>query len=238
NDIWVFRMTKTGLVYANTYNKAYGGTGDDQSRGVMQTGDAGYIVVGYTDSYGAGGKDGWILKLAGNLNVSWQKAYGGSGEDIISDVRQTGDGGYIVVGETDSYGGGYTDVWVMKLSSTGNIQWQKTYGGNSSDRGKHVRLAPDGGYFVGGDTYSFGAATNKANMLLMHLDANGNPVYTNLGENLTLGQDTTATVTTTTATVTDTDPDEGFTQTAANYATTTPTYTTTTTAATPITHYP
>jgi phage gp45-like len=237
-DIWVFRMTKTGSVYANTYNKAYGGSGYDYPRSVIQTGDGGYLVVGYTESFGAGGQDGWILKLAGNLNVSWQKAYGGSaGDEILWDVRQTADGGYIVVGETDSYGGGYADAWVLKLASDGTVQWQKTYGGSGNDIAKSVRLAPSGGYIVGGDTYSFGAGSNKANMLLMHLDTDGSPVYTNLGENLSLGQNTTATVTNTAATVTNTDP-PGFTVTTGSYGAAATADVPANTSVTPTTHYP
>ncbi len=75
------------------------------------------------------GCDIWVLKLNTDGSVAWQKTYGGSGDDEAYSIQQTSDGGYIVAGDTDSFGAGTADVWVLKLDSDGTVAWQKTYGG-------------------------------------------------------------------------------------------------------------
>ena len=77
----------------------YGGTNDEEATSILQTPDGGYIVAGYTDSFGSGG-DIWILKLNEDGGVEWQKAYGGSSWDVANYIQQTSDGGYIVAGIT------------------------------------------------------------------------------------------------------------------------------------------
>jgi hypothetical protein len=128
--------------------KAYGGTEYDCAYSVQQTSDGGYIVAGFTESFGWGG---WLLKLDSAGSVIWQKVYEGS----FSSVQQTADGGYIVAGSTKSFGAGGWDFWVLKLNSTGGVEWQKTYGGNSTDWAQSVQQTADGGYIVAGSTTSF-----------------------------------------------------------------------------------
>jgi len=88
---------------------------------IQQTDDGGYIVAGWTDSFGAGLDDFWVLKLDENGNVEWQKTYGGSDADRAESIQQTDDGGYIVAGSTESFGAGYSDIWILKIDSEGNI---------------------------------------------------------------------------------------------------------------------
>jgi uncharacterized delta-60 repeat protein len=150
-DFWLVKLDGDGTV---SWQKRYGGTDNDEAFSVQQTSDDGYIVAGYTNSFGAGLDDFWVLKLDGNGAISWQKTYGGTGDDLAYSIRQTSDGGYIVAGETASSGAGYSDFWVLKLDSDGAISWQKTYGGTGDDVPHSIQQTTDGGYVVAG-TYSF-----------------------------------------------------------------------------------
>jgi len=131
-DFWVLKLDEEGNV---EWQKAYGGSDYDWATSIQQTDDGGYIVAGYTFSFGAGGYDFWVLKLNENGNVEWQKTYGGSDDEEAYSINQTDDGGYIVAGgSTYSFEPGGYDVWVLKLDEEGNVEWQKTYGGNYSIR--------------------------------------------------------------------------------------------------------
>ena len=118
-------MTWAQIFY---WAKSYGGASSDGAFSIQQTADGGYVVAGFTNSFGAGGADFWVLKLRGNGTIQWQKTYGAGG-DVALSVQQTADGGYVVAGFTDSFGAGVGDFWVLKLHGDGTIQWQKTYGG-------------------------------------------------------------------------------------------------------------
>jgi uncharacterized delta-60 repeat protein len=155
-DVWVLKLDSTGGV---TWQKMYGGSGADFAYSIQQTSsDGGYIVAGYTNSFGAGGWDVWVLKLDSLGSVTWQKTYGGSSYDYARSVEQTSDGGYIVAGYTYSFGAGDYDVWVLKLDSTGSVEWQKTYGGTGTDYAYSVEQTSDGGYVAAGYSSSFGAS--------------------------------------------------------------------------------
>ena len=154
----VFAIFLTSFMNLNAqWARTYGGLSFESAHSIQQAGDGGYIVAGFTLAYGAGGHDFWIVKLSSTGDIEWQKAYGGSSYDDAHSIQQTSDGGYIVAGETESFGAGQDDFWVLKLSSTGDIEWQKTYGGSSNDRAYSVRQTGDGGYIVAGETSSYGA---------------------------------------------------------------------------------
>ncbi len=152
--------------------KTYGGTYDDYARSFCQTSDAGYVVAGHTDSFGAGGYDCWILKLDGSGNVEWQKVFGGTDSDEAYSIQQTSDGGYIIAGTTASFGAGNYDYWILKLDSSGNILWQKTYGGTDADFAYFIQQTADGGYIAAGYTNSFG--TGDYDCWMLKLDSSGN----------------------------------------------------------------
>jgi hypothetical protein len=168
-DIWVLKLDTNGNVQ---WQNTYGGSNDDEAYSIQQTLDNGYIVGGYTYSFGAGFSDVWVLKLDANGNVLWQKTYGGSSNDWAESIQQILDGSYVVAGVTDSFDAGNGDFWVLKLDANGNVLWQKTYGGSAFDRGRTIQQTSDGGYIVGGMTQSFGAGNGDAWEL--KLDANGN----------------------------------------------------------------
>ena len=181
-DLLVMKLDSNGNIQ---WQKTYGGPGRDWAYDVEETQDGGYIVGGGTGSFGAGGWDMWILKLDSYGNVQWQKTYGGWGVGIdglnaeyVHDLAKTSDGGYIVVGGTTSYGAGDRDIWVLKLDSQGNVQWQRTYGGPLWEWSHHVEQTQDGGYIIAGQTGTFGLGFGGGgwgyDTWILKLDSHGN----------------------------------------------------------------
>jgi uncharacterized delta-60 repeat protein len=168
-DVWVLKLNGRGDV---VWQKTYGGRYDDYSSSIQQTSDGGYIVAGYTNSFGAGYYDVWVLKLNGRGDVVWQKTYGGDGDDRAHSIQQTSDGGYIVAGYTDFWGAGRRlDFWVLKLNGRGDVVWQKTYGGEDDDEAYSIQQTSDGGYIVAGYTQAFGAGLDD--FWVLKLDSSG-----------------------------------------------------------------
>ncbi|MDR3273636.1 MAG: T9SS C-terminal target domain-containing protein [Flavobacteriaceae bacterium] len=161
-DGWVVKLDASGNLL---WKKCLGGSDLDGFYEIQQTSDGGYIVAGSTKSNDGnvsgnhGNSDGWVVRLDASGNLLWQKCLGGSGEDSVSSIQQTSDGGYIVAGHTESndgdvsgnHGGG--DGWVVKLDASGNLLWQKCLGGSYEDYASICQTS-DGGYIVAGSTYS------------------------------------------------------------------------------------
>ncbi|MFC2161746.1 CFI-box-CTERM domain-containing protein [Acidobacteriota bacterium] len=166
-DIWILKLSWFGDI---EWNKIYGESAvDDQAFSVQQANDGGYIVVGHTESYGAGDSDILILKLASNGTIEWQKTYGGSSSENAYSIQKTYDGGYIVAGQSASFGAGSLDIWILKLSSEGIIEWNKTYGGSNSETAHSIQKTIDGGYVVTGSTHSFGAGMGDIWILKLNI---------------------------------------------------------------------
>ena len=158
------------------WERTYGGTGDDVGCSVQQTSDGGYIIVGVTASYGAGGNDVYLIKTDASGDTLWTKTYGGAGDDGGWCVQQTPDGGYIIGGLTSSFGQGAWDVWLIKTNASGDTLWTKTYGGPRADVGFSVQQTSDGGYIVVGYTQSYGAGNED--VYLIKTDASGDTLWT------------------------------------------------------------
>lgn len=135
--------------------KTYGGTSSDYGWSVQQTSDGGYIITGYTSSFGAGNV--LLLKTNPFGDALWIMTFGGADHEYGRSVQETTDGGYIIAGYTRSFGAGDGDVYLIKTDSSGDTLWTKTYGGTSYDYGWAVQQTTDGGYIVAGATLSFGA---------------------------------------------------------------------------------
>ncbi len=167
-DFFVIKTDANGNVQ---WAKTYGGTGNEWAYYVQQTSDGGYIILGRTTSFGAGSADILLIKTDANGNVQWAKTYGGTGDEWSHYVRQTPDGGYMVVVWTWSFGAGGSDILLIKTDANGNVQWAKTYGGTGNEGSRSVRQTSDGGYILAGWTTSFGAG--GADIFLIKTDANG-----------------------------------------------------------------
>ncbi|MEW6378533.1 MAG: hypothetical protein AB1611_02870 [bacterium] len=136
----------------------YGGKLDDSAQAVQQTSDGGYIVVGWTRSFG-GDQDCYIIKLNSNGEEVWPetKRYGGKGNQRANAVVQTSNGGYIIAGVTDSTESGMEDCYLIRLDRDGNrVGNDKTYGGSSDDSANSIQKTSDGNYIIAGSTKSFG----------------------------------------------------------------------------------
>ncbi len=148
------------------WQKTYGGTNIDVANIIKKTTDGGYIFLGSTSSKNGdvtemkGVYDFWVVKISGDGAIQWQKTLGGEDDERSRNIKQTHDGGYIVVGNTDSTTGditnnhGKSDLWIIKLNSNGNVEWQKTYGGSSYDDGYDIIQTNDGGFAVAGHSRS------------------------------------------------------------------------------------
>ena len=162
-DYWVVKLDSTGTIQ---WQKSLGGSNDDCATSIQTTSDGGYVVAGYSSSINGdvtgnhGIKDYWVVKLDALGNIQWQKSLGGNNYDAAESIQTTFDGGYVVVGYTDSNNSNVTgnhggrDCWVVKLDATGTIQWQKTLGGTGIDYGNAIQNTSDGGYVVAGYTFS------------------------------------------------------------------------------------
>jgi hypothetical protein len=156
--------------YAQQGAKTYGGAGDDYANSIQQTSDGGYIVAGYTQSFGAGFTDFWALKLDASGQVVWQKTYGGGNDEVANSIQQTSDGGYIVAGWTRSFGAGGPDLWALKLDASGQVVWQKTYGGGNDEVANSIQQTSDGGYIVAG-------LSGSSDFWVLKLDASGQVLW-------------------------------------------------------------
>lgn len=158
-----------------TFEKTYGGPDTDCGYSVRQTLDGGYVIAGYTESFGVGYEDVYLIKTDSLGNTLWERTYGGSEEDAGYSVCQTPSGEYAVIGYTYSFGAGLSDVYLVGTDSMGNASWHKTYGGNNSDRGWAIQHTPSGGYVITGYTRSFGAG--NSDVYFLKTDSAGNALW-------------------------------------------------------------
>jgi hypothetical protein len=163
-------MSAQANVQENLVNEQWavhlGGSLGDGASAVQQTTDGGYIVAGYTGSYGAGSLDLWAIKLNPDGSIAWQKTYGANQYEFANSIQETVDGGYIIAGVRQYYPMN-DGVWLLKIDSQGAVQWQKTY--EFYGYPQTVQQTSDEGFIVAGNTSS--------SIWAMKLDANGNTVW-------------------------------------------------------------
>lgn len=163
-DVWLVKTNYAGI---EIWNRTYGGALNDSARAISETIDGGYIIAGMTESYGNGGRDLWLIKTDVNGNETWNKTFGGSQNDSASSLNLT-EGGYIIAGETFSYGTG-GDMWLIKTNMTGYEFWNKTFGGPGYEHAESFKQYGNGYLIVG--AVENGPASDA---LIVKTDSNGN----------------------------------------------------------------
>ncbi len=157
-------LIKTDAIGDTLWSRTYGG---GKGYCVQQTLDLGYIITG-------SGSQVYLIKTDASGNALWTQTYGGTGVDEGYSVQQTSDGGYIIAGQTYSFGND-SQVYLIKTDASGDTLWTRTYGGTDYDIARSVRQTPDGGYIVGGWTWSFG---NNSQVYLIKTNPNGDTLWT------------------------------------------------------------
>jgi len=172
SDVYLIKIDKNGN---EIWQKTFGGSDFDYADTITPTKDGGFIVAGYTESSGNGEGDVYLIKIDKNGNKIWQKTFGGSDFDVANAITPTKDGGFIVAGDTKSFGNGEKDVYLIKIDKNGNKIWQKTFGGSDFDEANAITPTKDGGFIVAGDTKSFG--NGGYDVYLIKIDKNGNKIW-------------------------------------------------------------
>jgi len=173
---WDVYLIKTNASGDTLWTRTYGGTNDDEGNSVQQTLDGGYIVAGYTCSFGDTLQDVYLIKTNASGDTLWTRTYGGANPDGGCSVQQTADSSYIIAGYTWSFGAGYYDVYLIKTNPSGDPLWTRTYGGAFDEGGNSVQQTSDGGYIIAGATYSFGAG--NTDVYLIKTNPSGDTIWT------------------------------------------------------------
>ena len=170
-DVLVIKTDSRGEV---EWSRILGGAGTEYGYDCIAS-DGGYLITGYTTSFGEGSKDVLLLKLGADGNRLWQKTYGGESWDVGTSLCQDSDGGIYICGFTHSEGAGEEDVYLIKTDNEGNMIWSRTYGGNRFELGHGVAMMEDGGLLLGATTGTYGG--NNSDLYLIKTDGEGNEIW-------------------------------------------------------------
>ena len=168
SDVYVIRLNAAGDVM---WSRTFGGFESDHAQSTIQMADSGFVIAGYTESYGAGIRDMYFLRVDKNGELLWSKTMGGTSLESATEIRATSDGGIVVVGYSFSFGAISAGVCLMKMTDEAVIEWERTYGGSMNDYGYSVRECADGGFVIGGSTSSSGEGLDD--VLMVKTDSNG-----------------------------------------------------------------
>ncbi|MFW9800290.1 MAG: hypothetical protein ACFFD9_07635, partial [Candidatus Thorarchaeota archaeon] len=160
---------------AKSFNRTFGGVNFDVGARFVECSDGGYAIVGTTSSFGAGNSDVWLVRTDSTGKMMWNQTYGGASSDVGRALVELSDGGFALLAETESFGAGQWDFWLLRTDENGNLLWNRTYGGDLRDHGTSILQHIDGGLVLMGMTTSFGGADKD--MWLVHTDSMGNHIW-------------------------------------------------------------
>ena len=172
HDAWII---KTDMFGVEQWSQTYGGSQEDYGYDIQQTGDGGYLLLGSTSSSGSGGSDLWLIKTDSLGTQEWSQTYGGPENETGTGLLATTEGDYILSGYTTSFGNGSNDIWLVKVDSTGLLQWSQTYGGGENESPTSIKETLDGGFLIGGYTASFGGGNYSA--WVVRTDSTGDELW-------------------------------------------------------------
>jgi len=173
---WDIYLIRTDSLGDTLWTRTYGGPENDCGYDVKVTHDRGFVIGGYTNSFGAGRNDLYIVRVDSLGDTLWTKTFGGPSDDEGCAIQETPDLGYLVCGTTYSFGAGIGDVYLAKVDSLGDSLWAYTYGGTSNDLGADVTIEPDSCLMICGTTYSFGAGGGDP--YLIKTNSKGDTIWT------------------------------------------------------------
>ena len=157
------------------WTKTFGGDYGELAFSIEQTLDGGFLLSGITQSQGAGNDDFWLIKTDLNGDSLWSKTFGGSESDIAYSSIITNDNGYAIAGETNSFGSGRGDYWLIKTDSFGDSLWSKTFSGLDDDHCHSVIQTSDNGFMLAG--YSSVYGTNEIDVLIIKTNSSGDSLW-------------------------------------------------------------
>lgn len=163
------------LISQPQWQRTIGGSNHDFPYSIIQTNDNGFVVAGYTFSYSSGYEDMYIVKLSFAGSIQWTRSIGGTGNDIGYSIIQTSDGGYAIGGWSNSFGTGYADFYVVKLSSAGSFQWNKVINLANNDYGISIVQTPDRGLVLAGLSSTGGVFSSS--IYIVKLDSGGSYLW-------------------------------------------------------------
>ncbi len=176
-DLWLIRIDRFG---SKLWDKTFGGAGDDMGDSIQVIGDEGFVVAGTTASWGNGDVDLLLMKIDSNGNELWTKTFGGEGSERNPwsrgwQVLKTADGGYAMLGSTNSFGSGGYDIWFVKTDANGDKIIDRVYGGTYDEEGGSLVVTAEGDHILIGSTNSFGSGGYDAWLILA--DQNGEKIW-------------------------------------------------------------
>ncbi len=175
NDIWLIRTDSEGK---EQWNKTFGDNSNERADSILLCSDNGFLIRGSADTYVSESYYTWLIKTDENGIAQWNRTYNGDNGGWNSPIQPTIDGGYIFTGAIWNWDSYSVDFWIVKIDNFGNIEWEKTYGGEDSDRGTSIHLAHNGGYVLTGHNGHEGYHTGT-DVFFLKIDLNGNVEYVN-----------------------------------------------------------
>ncbi len=174
-DILLIKTDSNGVLL---WSKVYGGLGNESAMSVEVTADNCYLIAGYTESFGAGLEDMFILKVDAAGDFLWNKTFGGANDDFANSIKKTTDGGYIITGASNSFSTNSDyDVYLVKIDYNGNKLWSKVIGDSNDNFGNMGLQAVDGNLMVAGSSSSL---SNGSDIFIINTDGNGDIVFSKI----------------------------------------------------------
>lgn len=177
-DVYLVRTDAAGEI---VWDRTYGGDDFDRGNAVLEA-EGGYVILGETASMGAGDWDMYLLRVDQEGNELWSSTFGGPRQERANAIRQTSDGGYILVGQTSSFGSGGADLYLVKTDELGGEVWSQTYGGEDDEEGNDVQQTPNGGFLVLAQVTHGGGVYQQQNpdVYLLRTDESGDEIWSDV----------------------------------------------------------